>query len=147
MLFSRVDCVASPRIHWGKLRLGVNLWTKSLVVKVRVSFEFIHIYACYIFDCRYDWTYFVTFMIFSRTDSFPGVPEVRIQWGEHTVLARLWGIQKNQVGPRDDLLCQPDLLRVCPNRSTQTGKWQQAEKKKTGHSFKEFKFNSICYLL
>lgn len=37
MLFSRVDCVASTKIHWGILRLGVSRWTKSSVVKVRLA--------------------------------------------------------------------------------------------------------------
>lgn len=68
----------------------------------------------------------------SRTDSFPGVPEVWVQWGEHTVLACVWGVQKDQDGPRDDLLGQQDLLRVCPDRSTPTGNhflWNATPKK------------------
>lgn len=32
---------------------------------------------------------------FSRADSFPGVPEVRVQRGEYTFLARLRGVQKD----------------------------------------------------
>lgn len=34
MLFSRVDCVAFPRIHWRMLSPGVSRWIKSSVVKV-----------------------------------------------------------------------------------------------------------------
>lgn len=60
--------------------------------------------------------------ISSRADRLPRVPEVRVQRGEHIVLAGLRGIQKDQGGPGDDLLSQQDLLRVCPDRSTQTGK-------------------------
>lgn len=122
MLFSRVDCVAFPKIHWRMLRLGVSLWTKSSVVKVRVFFRLYIYWISYTLAACLLW-----FVISSWTDSFPGIPEVRVQWGEHTVLARLWGVQKNQDGPRDDLLCEQDLLRVCPNRSAQTGKQLQAE--------------------
>lgn len=43
-------------------------------------------------------------------------------------MARLRGVQKNQDSPRDDLFCQQDLLRVCPDRSTQTGKSLQVVK-------------------
>lgn len=58
----------------------------------------------------------------SRADRLPRVPEVRVQRGEHLVLAGLRGAQKDQDGPGDDLLGQQDLLRVRPDRSTQTGK-------------------------
>lgn len=70
-------------------------------------------------------------LVSSRTASFSGVPQVRVQRGEHTVLACLRGVQESQNGSRDDLVCQPDLLRVCPNRSTQTGK-------------KHLKLNDFC---
>lgn len=60
-------------------------------------------------------------VISSRTDSVPGVPEVGVQRGEHPVLARLRGLQKNQDCPGDDLVRQQDLLWICPPGSTQTG--------------------------
>lgn len=120
MLSSRVDCVAFTKIHWGMLRLGVSLWTRSSAVKVRLA------NLVWTISIRSKEPLTVRLLVsslhlLSGTDRLPGIPEVRVQRGEHPLLVSLRGVQKDQDGSRDDLLCQQDLLRVRPNRSSQTG--------------------------
>lgn len=125
MLFSRVDFVAFPKIHWTMLRLGASLWIKFWAVKVKLSFlvEFFSLFSLFCvawIRCAHCYS-----CVFSRTDSFPRIPEVGVQRGEHSVLVGLRGIQEDQNGAWDDLLRKQDLLWVCTDRSTQTSKLKQ----------------------